>query len=79
MPDPTVPHPTDGATDREFLLQSSARWRAIARDRGAEVERLQAEVEMLRNEVRQLGRASDTCTFSVLDEVCGGCQCGRRA
>lgn len=65
-------------TDREFLLQSSARWRAIARDRGAEVERLQAEVETLRNEVRQLGRASDTCTFSALNEVCSHCQCGRQ-
>ncbi len=40
--------------------------------------RLTNETESLRDWIRREGEVSNICTYHILNEVCQGCQCGRK-
>lgn len=42
------------------------------------IEALQAEVQRLKEAIRDLGEHGNVCTYSILKEVCDTCRCGRK-
>lgn len=45
--------------------------------RRSEMSRMRRERQSLINWIREQGKASDTCTYNVLREVCENCRCHR--
>lgn len=50
---------------------------AIRHEIAAELRRLYAENEALRQWIREQGEQTDTCTYNILREKCAYCQCHR--
>jgi hypothetical protein len=46
---------------------------------GAEINRMRNRIERLEDWIRAEGERSDICTFHILREICGNCECPRKS